>query len=100
MPGRIYLANRTVGSMTNLFASLERLCAHIALSDKRDERKLVRMQSLVASANAYLGFCRHNASYALRRRTMARLQYFWKVCYVQGKFYKIKIRENYKLDKL
>lgn len=100
MPGRIYLANRTVGSMIGLFTRLERLCADIAHSPIPDEQKLDRLAHLVASANAYLGFCRHNASYALRRRTMARLQYFWKVCYVQGKFQKIKIRDSYKLDKL
>ena len=42
------------------------------------------------SINSYLGFLIHYQSYGIRRKAFSELHYFWKACYIQGKFQVVK----------
>ena len=48
----------------------------------------------VRSINSYLGFLIHYQSYGIRRKAFSELHYFWKACYIQGKFQVVKIKNT------
>lgn len=84
-PGRTYLLNRTVGGFIEAIKRLEYSCK---LCDKEG------IKNDVKSINSYMGFLIHHKTYAIRRKAFSDLTYFWKVCYIQGKFQVVKIKEE------
>lgn len=81
-PGRAYLSNRTVGNFINAVSYLEEACKNC---DKE------AIYANVRSINSYLGFLIHYQSYGIRRKAFSELHYFWKACYIQGKFQVVKV---------
>jgi hypothetical protein len=45
-----------------------------------------------------LGFLKYNSSYALKRKLFGKLKYFWKCCYLEGRFNKVTLRKRYRLS--
>ena len=84
-PGRAYLSNRTVGNFINAVSYLEEACKNC---DKE------AIYANVRSINSYLGFLIHYQSYGIRRKAFSELHYFWKACYIQGKFQVVKIKNT------
>lgn len=84
-PGRAYLSNRTVGNFINAVSYLEEACKNC---DKE------AIYANVRSINSYLGFLIHYQSYGIRRKAFSELHYFWKACYIQGKFQVVKIKKH------
>lgn len=90
-PGRAYLSNRTVGNFINAVSYLEEACKNC---DKE------AIYANVRSINSYLGFLIHYQSYGIRRKAFSELHYFWKACYIQGKFQVVKIKTQYNVYNL
>lgn len=84
-PNRTYLSNRTVAGFYNAIGRLEKACKEI---DKEE------VYSEIRSVNSYLGFLTHHKSYAIRRKAFSRLKYFWKMCYIKGRFQVVKPKTN------
>ena len=84
-PGRAYLSNRTVGNFINAVSYLEEACKNC---DKE------AIYANVRSINSYLGFLIHYQSYGIRRKAFSELHYFWKACYIQGKFQVVKVKNT------
>ena len=80
-----YLSNRTVGNFINAVSYLEEACKNC---DKE------AIYANVRSINSYLGFLIHYQSYGIRRKAFSELHYFWKACYIQGKFQVVKIKNT------
>lgn len=84
-PGRSYLANRTVGGFKDAVRQLEQACKD------RDKEGIERTAK---SINSYMGFLLHHQSYAIRRKAFSDLKYFWKICYIKGRFKTVKIKKE------
>lgn len=84
-PGRTYLANRTVGGFIEAVMRLENACKECDVEAIKKE---------VKSINSYMGFLIHHKSYGIRRMAFSNLKYFWKVCYIEGKFKTVKTRKE------
>lgn len=84
-PGRTYLSNRTVGGFYNAVKRLEAAC-------KDRDKEAIKKE--VTSINSYMGFLIHHKSYAIRRKAFMGLKYFWKVCYIKGRFKTVKIKKG------
>lgn len=95
---RIYLSNRTVGSMYNAIIVLERMCERVYSSNGTNMTDLMMLERSVSAINSYFGFLVHCNSYAIRRAAFNKCKYFWKVCYVEGGFKKVKIKRKYKIS--
>lgn len=86
---RSYILNRTV-------EGFKRSVHMIGVS-----KTLTELERNVASANSYLGFMRHNASYAIRRKVLARATpEFWKYCTVKGRMEVVSIRRRYRKEEV
>lgn len=84
---RSYILNRTV-------EGLKRSVHMIG-----DSKTLTQLERNVASANSYLGFMRHNTTYAIRRKVLSGASPdFWKYCYIKGRMEVIKIRRKCRRD--
>lgn len=83
-PGRTYLSNRTVGNFTNTVRLLEQACK---------EGNKESINQYVIAINSYMGFLIHHQSYSIRRKTFSNLKYFWKACYVKGRFQVVKTKK-------
>ena len=84
---RSYILNRTV-------EGLKRAVHMIG-----DSKTLTQLERNVASANSYLGFMRHNTTYAIRRKVLSGASPdFWKYCYIKGRMEVIKIRRKCRRD--
>ena len=84
---RTYILNRTV-------EGLKRAVHMIG-----DSKTLTQLGRNVASANSYLGFMRHNTTYAIRRKVLSGASPdFWKYCYIKGRMEVIKIRRKCRRD--
>jgi hypothetical protein len=84
-PGRIYLANRTVGHFIEAAKALDAAC---------EEHDAEQVKAWVRSINSYLGFLVHNQSYAIRRKVLGQLTHLHEACYVRSKFNAVKIKRN------
>ena len=84
-PGRAYLSNRTVGNFIYAVSYLEEACKNC---DKE------AIYDIVRSINSYLGFLIHYQSNGIRRKAFSELHYFWKACYILGKFQVVKIKNT------
>ena len=96
--GRIYLSNRTVGAMHEAVLNLDRICRRVYESDDPDIIDLLCLERAISSINSYFGFLIHCNSYAIRRKTFNKCKYFWKVCYVKGRFQTAVIKRKYKVS--
>lgn len=86
---RTYILNRTV-------EGFKRSVHMIGVS-----KTLTELERNVASANSYLGFMRHNASYAIRRKVLAQAApEFWKYCTVKGRMEVVSIRRRYRKEEM
>lgn len=92
---RIYLSNRTVGSMYNAVAVLEKICERVFSSQEPCITDLMLLERQVSSINSYFGFLIHCNSYAIRRATFNQCRFFWRICYVVGRFQTVKIKQRY-----
>jgi len=84
-PHRTYLSNRTVGGFRNTVVRLEAAC---------EQRDRDAIEKEVKSINSYMGFLIHHKSYAIRRKAFTGLKFFWKVCYIKGRFKTIKAKKG------
>lgn len=85
-PNRTYLSNRTVTGFIEKVRQLEDSCARKDLED---------IQAHVRSINSYMGFLIHHKSYAIRRKVFENVEYFWKYCYIKGKYRIVKLKKQY-----
>ena len=92
---RTYLSNRTVGSMYNAILALEPICERVFLSQGNNLEDLFCLERAISGINSYFGFLIHCNSYAIRRAAFNGCKYFWKVCYVAGRFQTVKIKQKY-----
>lgn len=97
MPNRIYLSNRTVARMHDMLQDMERFCAKINLKNPTIAN-LQTLEHYVCACNSYMGFLKHNNSYALRRKLFGKLEYFWKIAYMPKHFDKVVLRTRFRLD--
>lgn len=92
---RVYLGNRTVGSMCDAIIVLDRICKCVHSSNGANMMDLMSLERSVSAINSYFGFLIHCNSYAIRRAAFNKCKYFWKVCYVEGGYRKVKIKRKY-----
>ena len=95
---RIYLSNRTVGSMYNAIFVLDKICKRIYEADEPTLLDLCDLECAVSGMNSYFGFLVHCNSYAIRRAAFKDSKFFWKICYLEGHCHVVKIKYNYKLS--
>jgi len=95
---RTYLSNRTIGSMYNAIAVLDKICKRIYESDEQDMMDLLQLERAVSGINSYFGFLIHCNSYGIRRGAFTDYQYFWKVCYLKGRCQVVKIKQQYEIS--
>lgn len=98
-PHRRYLNNCTVGRFIWRLGETEKICKEIIcvgytfkLSKALDKQ--------ICSINSYMGFLCHANTYAIRRKAFKRLTWFWKCCYVEGHFLKVKVKQKYRFNNL
>ena len=97
---RIYLSNRTVGSLVNRVNEAEKICKAAVIATPDEELEAYyNLDKAVCALNSYFGFLIHCNSYAIRRKLFKNCTYFWKCCYVEGKFAKVCIKNQYKLTR-
>lgn len=95
-PGRRYIANRTLGGLTDAVRQVERLCGCIA-RDGSGADNLQALERAVASVNSYLGMAVHTASFNRRRRIFERgANRLWQFCDIIG-LRVLKIKQQYRL---
>jgi hypothetical protein len=94
-PGRTYLSNRTIGRMWSMLEGMERRCKRLAVRKNRRRQDVEAVEQDVCSCNSYMGFLVHHATYGLRRRMFGRMDWFWKVAYVSGRYTKVSLRKRF-----
>ncbi len=95
---RIYLSNRTVGNLVNRVKEAEFVCESAVKASPEQERDAYyNLDKVVCALNSYFGFLIHCQSYAIRRKLFKNYTYFWKCCYIEGKFAKVCVKNKYKL---
>lgn len=97
MPGRIYLSNRTVGRLHDMLREMERLCKRVHRTGV-DVEQYGKLAHYVCACNSYMGFLKYNHSYALKRKLFGRLRYFWRCCYVSGRFDKVVLKRRFMMS--
>lgn len=97
---RIYLSNRTVGNFFNKIMEAEKICKSVIDANPENEiERLYELDHVVCALNSYFGFLIHCNSYAIRRKAFKGYKYFWKCCYLEGRFKVIRIKNQYKLSR-
>lgn len=96
MPGRIYIANRTVGSWFCRVKATDSIC-HDIIINGADEDNLYRLNRSVSSLNSYNGFMVHGKTFNLQKKIMLEQPDFWKVCYCRKNLSIAKVKRKYKL---
>lgn len=96
-PNRVYLSNRTIGSMYEMLASMERHCKRLATNSKPTEEMIAEVEHDICSCNSYMGFLVHHNTYAIRRKMFGRMKWFWRVSVMDGHYSKVVIKNKYKM---
>ena len=96
-PNRVYLSNRTIGSMYEMLASMERHCKRLATNSKPTEEMMAEVEHDICSCNSYMGFLIHHNTYAIRRKMFVRMKWFWRVSVMDGHYSKVVIKNKYKM---
>ena len=96
-PGRRYTAKETVGRLIERATQAEYLCQK--LLEHPDINNFYRLLKVVSSLNSYMGFMVHNDTYGLRRKVFGYLTFFWKCCYIKGKFSVVCVKNNFMYNK-
>ena len=94
-PCRIYLSNRTIGKMRSMLTGMESLCKRMYRSKRIRDGDLEALEHYVCACNSYMGFLVHHASYGVRRRMFGSMKYFWRCCYLSGRFSKVSIKRKF-----
>ena len=97
MPGRVYVSNRTLGRMHDMLRDMEVFCKRVHGKRVTGEQSAM-LEHYVCACNSYMGFLKYNSSYALKRKLFVKLKYFWKCCYLEGRFNKVTLRKRYRLS--
>lgn len=97
-PGRRYTASETVGRLTDIALETEALCQRLLLCPSDITFSL--LVNKISSLNSYMGFMIHNNTYGFRRKIFGHLTFFWRCCYIKGKFSTICIKNNFKYNRL
>lgn len=95
-PGRIYLANETVGRMYDSIRMTERLCRSILESEEPTVAQLLKLEHLISGLNSHFGFLSHAASRNIVLKVFSNLEAFWKVCYIVN-LHTVRIRKKFQL---
>ena len=104
-PNRIYTSNRTIASLRWKLRHFEEYCFDLVCEQGDNDGEIsVRHTQLlehdIDSINSYLGSLVHTNSYAIRAKEFlgGKLQFFWKLCYVQGHLQIVKLKKRFKLS--
>lgn len=95
-PNRVYSSGTVMSGLSDALYETERLCKSVLAH--KDEASLRKLKYLGDGLNSYLGFLSHTQSYAVRRKWLSRLKYFWKVFTVSGDFLVAKTRKRYRYE--
>ena len=95
-PGRIYLANETIGRMYDTARQAETICKAIVEDGEPTFRHTFLLEHYVSGLNSHFGFLVHAASRNVALKVFSGLKYFWKVCYLTN-LHIVRIRKKYQL---
>ena len=98
-PGRIYLANNTIGNMYETLRKTEILCGEILREETPTYEQLTQLEHYVCGLNSHFGFLSHTASHNIAVKLFSTVPNFWQVCYIKAP-HTVKIRKKYHVQTL
>lgn len=89
-PNRTYIANRT---RNNYFDTIQKFNLNVRNPHYVEDNA----EHFACSINSYLGMMKHYATYAIRRKSLKRVdRRWWEVAYISGHFEKVSVKKKYK----
>lgn len=89
---RIYLANRTVGGIVNVFKDLQGFLVRIKNFRLADAYQL---EHYLASINSYFGFMARKNTYGIKRKIIKECPLFFKFFYMKGRFESVRLKKEF-----